>query len=135
MYALEFCIREVEGSWANLICVSNDKKKLEERAILEQIKYLNEYGNDCLREFDVGVLESIIVDKIEEIKKTYSEAEDAYFHNGIKINNYQGIRDYVTTYGIPFAENLGFSEKEVKNIIKDGFYESKRYIIREIEEI
>lgn len=135
MYALEFCIREVEGSWSNLICVSKDKKKLEERAILEQMKYLAENGEDCIKEFDMGVLERILVSKIKEIRETYSEVENTYFYEGLKLNTYQDIKEYVMKYGMPFAENLGFSLKEIQQIVKDGFYESKKYEIREIEEI
>ena len=135
MYILEFCLREFEGTWSNVICISKDENKLKDRAILEQVNYLKENGEEYFKDFQVGFLENIINKKKKEIRQAYSEEEKAYIYNGIKLDTYQKLNEYLISYGIPFAKELDLDEKMVKNIVNDGFYESKSYQIREVEEI
>ena len=135
MYILEFCLREFEGTWSNVICISKDENKLKDRAMLEQVNYLKENGEEYFKDFQVGFLENIINKKKKEIRQAYSEEEKAYIYNGIKLDTYQKLNEYLIAYGIPFAKELDLDEKMVKNIVNDGFYESKSYQIREVEEI
>lgn len=135
MYVLEFCSREYEGSWANLICVSKDRSKLEERAIIEQVKYLNENGDEYFKDFQVGFLANIVRKKKNEILATYSEEKKIYNDDGVTMKNYKEIQEYLREYAFPFAKNLSLEYSIIEKIVKDGFYESKSYEIREVEEI
>lgn len=134
MYALNFVYREVEGTWKNLICVSESKEKLENRALIEQAKFMSE-NEDTEQDFNMGMLEQLINKKINEIKSTFSEETGMYTYGDIQIKTFLEIREIAKKYGMEFAKSLNLTEEDVDSIVFDRFYESRSYVISEIEVI
>ena len=133
MFVLELINKDCEGTWGNNICVSEDKDKLKERAITERAKIIANvsFEPDSQHLFKIGDLEIFINSIIEQARQNM--VGDDYYMDGEKIGNYQDLKTYLDTQSQPLIKSLGLEERDAKDVLKNGFYSSLKFIIREIE--
>jgi hypothetical protein len=135
MFILELVNKDSEGTWSNNICVSNDIEKLKERSIIEREKTIQDpgYHRGAQHLFKVGDLEEYIATLIKLAQESFIGND--YYIDGQKIGNYKDLRAYMEVKAEPLAQSLGVDSRTLSYVVNQGFYQSLRFQIREIEEI